>query len=169
MIAGYATSMQGNYQRHFLTGGCMAVPLTDVELPHELLAPMPDLSDAPAVEANLQLFYERRKPMSTTINILDNAPYTLFCATDNSALRDMHVACLDYLAKGGCMTHDPIAMLGGLTPQRHLLLAHFFAVALYGCGKFLIPFPTPIRLVMACSLFHASLNIIKPLANAEDF
>lgn len=155
--------------RHPLTGGGMTVALTDVELLRELLADVRDLADTADVADKLGQFYERRKPMSTTINILANALYTLFCANDDPALEDMRSACLDYLSKGGRMSHDPMAMLGGLKPQRHLLLAHFFAVALYGCGKALLPFPTPARISRAWSIFRASFNIMKPLANAENF
>lgn len=153
--------------RHPLTGGGMTVALSDVRIIRRLLKDVPDLADAKVVAEKLQIFYELRKPMSTTINILANALYTLFCAREDPALKEMRTACLDYLSRGGRMTNDPIRMLGGLKPQRHLLLAHFFAVALYGCGKALLPFPTPSRVTNAWLIFRASFNLMKPLANAE--
>lgn len=153
--------------RHPLTGGGMTVALSDVRIIRQLLTEVPDLADADVVAEKLAMFCELRKPMSTTINILANALYTLFCAKEDPALKEMRSACVDYLSRGGRMTNDPIRMLGGLKPQRYLLLAHFFAVALYGCGKALLPFPTPSRVTMAWSIFRASFNIMKPLANAE--
>lgn len=153
--------------RHPLTGGGMTVALSDVEIIRHLLRAVPDLSDVKAVSEKLTMFYELRKPMSTTINILANALYTLFCARADPALKEMRSACLDYLSRGGRMTQDPIKMLGGLKPHRFLLVAHFFAVALYGCGKVLLPFPTPARLKQAWMIFRASFNIMKPLADAE--
>lgn len=153
--------------RHPLTGGGMTVALSDIEIIRHLLRAVPDLSDVEAVSEKLTMFYELRKPMSTTINILANALYTLFCARADPALKEMRAACLDYLSTGGRMTQDPIKMLGGLKPQRFLLVAHFFAVALYGCGKVLLPFPTPARLKKAWMIFRASFNIMKPLVDAE--
>lgn len=153
--------------RHPLTGGGMTVALSDIQIIRELLREVPDLSDVDVVREKLAVFYELRKPMSTTINILANALYTLFCAKNDPALREMRVACLDYLSTGGRMTNDPIAMLGGLKPQRYLLVVHFFAVALYGCGRALMPYPTPSRVGRAWSIFRASFNIMKPLIDAE--
>lgn len=153
--------------RHPLTGGGMTVALSDVQILRRLLAEIPDLAEVDVVSAKLQRFYELRKPMSTTINILANALYSLFCAKGDPALEEMREACLDYLGTGGRMTQDPIAMLGGLKPQRYLLIAHFFAVAFYGCGRALMPFPTPTRVGRCWGIFRASFNIIKPLIDAE--
>lgn len=153
--------------RHPLTGGGMTVALSDVLLIRGLLREVKDLSDNAALSSALELFYTRRTPLSTTINILANALYSLFCATDDPALAEMREACFDYLCTGGRMTHDPMGMLGGLKPNPYLLVTHFFAVALYGCGRALLPFPTPSRVSRAWSIFRASFNIVKPLIDAE--
>lgn len=152
--------------RHPLTGGGMTVALSDIVIIRDLLRTVPNLSDTALLTASMQPFYHLRKPLSTTINILANALYTLFCAKDH-ALRDMRDACFIYITSGGRMTHDPMGMLGGLKPYRFLLIAHFFAVALYGCGRALLPFPTPTRLHHAWTIFRASFNVIKPLIDAE--
>lgn len=154
--------------RHPLTGGGMTVALSDIYIIRKLLRTIPDLSDAEEVSRKLDVFYQERKPMSTTINILANALYALFCANSDPALKDMREACFEYLGHGGRMSYDPMGMLGGLKPQRYLLLAHFFSVAFYGCGKALLPYPTPGRISKAWSIFRASFNIIKPLIDAED-
>lgn len=152
--------------RHPLTGGGMTVALSDILIIRDLLRTVPHLQDSAAIADRMTTFYQRRKPLSSTINILANALYTLFCAQD-SALRDMREACFDYITSGGRMTHDPMGMLGGIKPHRYLLVTHFFAVALLGCGRALLPFPTPSRVQHAWSIFRGSYNIIKPLIDAE--
>ena len=154
--------------RHPLTGGGMTVALSDISILRALLRDINDLSDADIVARKLNQFYEERKPLSSTINILANALYTLFCARDSPALVEMRKACFDYLSSGGRMSSDPVGMLGGLKPQRFLLVAHFTAVALYGCGRALLPFPTKSRVSRAWSIFRESFNIIKPLIDAEN-
>lgn len=152
--------------RHPLTGGGMTVALSDILIIRDLLRTVPQLQDSAAVADRMTSFYQLRKPLSATINILANALYTLFCAKD-TALRDMRDACYDYITSGGRMTYDPMGMLGGLKPCRFLLVTHFFAVALLGCGRALRPFPTPSRVYHAWSIFRGSFNIIKPLIDAE--
>lgn len=152
--------------RHPLTGGGMTVALSDIVIIRDLLRRVSDLSDSVAVSKHMELFYDLRKPLSTTINILANALYTLFSANE-PGLGDMRDACFIYITSGGRRTYDPMGMLGGLKPYRFLLVAHFFAVALYGCGRALAPLPTPARLIRAWSIFRASFNVIKPLIDAE--
>lgn len=153
--------------RHPLTGGGMTVAFSDVVLLRHLLSQVTNLHDWNSISKKLTLFNDLRKPMSSTINILANALYTLFCATNDPALRDMRTACFQYLGCGGRMSTDPMGMLGGLKPQRFLLVAHFFAVALYGCAKAIYPIPTPYRIRHAWRIFRASFNIIKPLIDEE--
>lgn len=152
--------------RHPLTGGGMTVALSDIHILRRLLRSIPDLSDTDRVSRSLQTFCQARKPLSTTINILANALYTLFCA-DDPGLQIMREACFDYLSMGGRMSNDPMSMLGGLKPHRFLLVAHFFSVALYGCGRALMPFPTLAKMRESWHVFRASFNIIKPLIDAE--
>jgi squalene monooxygenase len=145
----------------------MTVALSDVALIRELLRTVPDLGDLPAVDRALTAFYIERKPLSSTINILANALYSVFCATDDPALVEMRVACFDYLNGGGRMSYDPMGMLGGMKPSPMLLITHFFCVAFYGCGRVLLPYPTPSRIMKAWSIFRASFNIVKPLIDSE--
>lgn len=152
--------------RHPLTGGGMTVALSDILILRNLLRTVPNFYDSNIISERMSSFYQLRKPLASTINILANALYTLFCAQD-PALRDMRDACYDYITSGGRMTHDPMGMLGGLKPFRFLLLMHFFAVAFYGCGRALLPIPTPSRIQRAWSIFKGSFNIIKPLIDSE--
>lgn len=154
--------------RHPLTGGGMTVALSDIVIIRELLRAVPSLADEGALRGALDLFYERRKPLSTTINILANALYSVFCATEDPALVEMRDACFDYLASGGRMSHDPMALIGGVKPHPALLVAHFFMVALFGCGRALLPYPTPNRISRSWAIFRAAFNIVKPLIDAEE-
>lgn len=154
--------------RHPLTGGGMTVALNDVCILRKLLRDTPDLAAENALCYSLHNFHRDRKPLSTTINILANALYSVFCATDDPALQEMRVACFDYLAAGGRCTHDPMGLIGGIKPYPTLLVAHFFSVALYGCSRALKPFPTFSRVAKAWDIFKASFNIVKPLIDAEE-
>jgi squalene monooxygenase len=153
--------------RHPLTGGGMTVALADVAHLRDALRGVGDLGDARAVAAALEQFYRRRRPLSSTINVLANALYSVFCASGDPARRDMRTACFAYLGAGGRRSGDPMGMLGGVVASPALLLWHFFGVALFGCGRALLPFPTPRRVGSAWALLRASFNIVKPLCDAE--
>ncbi|KAK6819711.1 squalene monooxygenase [Apiospora arundinis] len=103
--------------RHPLTGGGMTVALNDVLILQELLAPsqIPNLGDSAAVSKAMAKFHWQRKSLTSIINVLAMALYSLFSAADPN------------LAKG--VVDEPVGMLGGLI-QRPLTLAyHFFTVA----------------------------------------
>lgn len=121
--------------RHPLTGGGMTVALNDAESIRKLLRDVPDLSDRKLVDENMATFYKERKPLSSTINILANALYSVFCVPRDPIMKEMRSACYDYLSKAGRMSEDPICMLGGLKPYPYLLIIHFAAVAVYACGR----------------------------------
>mmetsp|Transcript_22052 Transcript_22052/g.89447 ORF Transcript_22052/g.89447 Transcript_22052/m.89447 type:complete len:442 (-) Transcript_22052:804-2129(-) len=121
--------------RHPLTGGGMTVALSDVNHFRKFLRTVDDLSDVELVSSLQAYLLAERQSLSSTINILANALYSLFCANDDPALKDMKIACFDYLSKPGRWSSDPISMLGGLTGRPYLLLAHFFGVAAYACGR----------------------------------
>jgi len=121
--------------RHPLTGGGMTVALTDVGLLRAALAGVPDFTDTAAVGAALGGVAAARKPLSSTINILANALYAVFCPGPAPSRVAMRSACFDYIARGGRCSTDPVAMLGGLRPAPYLLIGHFFGVAAFGCGR----------------------------------
>ena len=68
--------------RHPLTGGGMTVAFNDALLLSKLLAPqsVPRLEDTKAVLAQLDTFHWRRKNLTSVINILAQALYSLFAA-----------------------------------------------------------------------------------------
>ena len=87
----------------------------------------------------------------------------MFCASTDQARKEMREACFEYLSLGGVCSTGPVALLSGLKPQPLSLVLHFFAVAVYGVGRLLLPFPTPQRLwagvrlilVSSCNLYKA--------------
>ena len=61
-------------------------------------------------------------------------------------------ACFDYLRLGGWYSAGPVSLLSGLNPRPSVLVMHFFAVAVFGVGRLLLPRPT----------FRCGLQALKP-------
>ncbi|XP_051577654.1 squalene monooxygenase-like [Myxocyprinus asiaticus] len=117
--------------RHPLTGGGMSVVLNDVQIWRELLKNIPDLYDNTAVlQAKKKFHWERKASHSFVVNVLAQALYELFAATDNS-LHQLRKACFHYFKLGGECINGPIGLLSVLKPKPLTLIGHFFAVALY--------------------------------------
>ncbi|TVY32356.1 putative squalene monooxygenase [Lachnellula subtilissima] len=118
--------------RHPLTGGGMTVAFNDVVLLSDLLSPqrVPSFADTAAVQKAMKDFHWKRKGLSTTINILAMALYSLFAANDRQ-LEALKSGTFAYLARGGNCRDGPCSLLGGIIKQPFLLSYHFFAVALF--------------------------------------
>ena len=71
----------------------------------------------------------------------------------------MREACFDYLSLGGIFSNGPIALLSGLNPRPLSLVLHFFAVAVYGVGRLLLPFPSPKRMWIGARLISVHISI----------
>ncbi|KAM5569777.1 squalene monooxygenase SE1 [Rosa sericea] len=153
--------------RHPLTGGGMTVALSDIVLLRNLLRPLRDLSDAPALCNYLEAFYTLRKPVSSTINTLAGALYKVFCASPDPAKQEMREACFDYLSLGGICSYGPVSLLSGLNPRPLHLFLHFFAVAIYGVGHLMLPFPSPQRMWLGARLILSASSIIFPIIKGE--
>ncbi|CAD5315818.1 unnamed protein product [Arabidopsis thaliana] len=153
--------------RHPLTGGGMTVALADIVVLRNLLRPLRDLSDGASLCKYLESFYTLRKPVAATINTLANALYQVFCSSENEARNEMREACFDYLGLGGMCTSGPVSLLSGLNPRPLTLVCHFFAVAVYGVIRLLIPFPSPKRIWLGAKLISGASGIIFPIIKAE--
>jgi squalene monooxygenase len=72
--------------RHPLTGGGMTVAFNDVVLLSQLLSPsvIPSFNDTELVLSQMRTFHWRRKSLSSVINILAQALYSLFAANGTS-------------------------------------------------------------------------------------
>ncbi|XWS41347.1 hypothetical protein CRYUN_Cryun17cG0073500 [Craigia yunnanensis] len=141
--------------RHPLTGGGMTVALSDIVVLRDLLRPLQDLNDAFALCSYLESFYTLRKPTASTINTLAGALYKVFRGSSDPARREMRQAWFDYLSLGGVFSNGPIALLSGMNPRPLKLILHFFAVAIYGVGRLLLPFPSFKRLLLGARLISA--------------
>ncbi|OWM82078.1 hypothetical protein CDL15_Pgr001652 [Punica granatum] len=153
--------------RHPLTGGGMTVALSDIVVLRDLLKPLRDLNDAEALCNYLESFYTLRKPVASTINTLAGALYKVFSASPDQARTEMRQACFDYLSLGGVFSNGPMSLLSGLNPKPLSLVLHFFAVAIYGVGRLLLPFPSPKRLLIGARLISSASSIIFPIIKAE--
>nr|XP_043631324.1 squalene epoxidase 3-like isoform X1 [Erigeron canadensis] len=153
--------------RHPLTGGGMTVALSDIVVLRDLLKPLHDFSDADSLTKYLESFYTLRKPMASTINTLAGALYKVFCASPDPAMTEMREACFGYLSLGGACSTGPVSLLSGLNSSPLSLVFHFFAVAIYGVGRLLLPLPTPKRLWIGIRLIMGASAIIFPILKAE--
>ncbi|CBQ71140.1 related to squalene monooxygenase [Sporisorium reilianum SRZ2] len=130
--------------RHPLTGGGMTVGLWDAVHLTEALggaewaplsgskpsrAPL-DLAQWSHISPALRSWHWNRKGLSSVINILAQALYSLFGADDEN-LEVLREGCFKYFEMGGECVNGPVSLLSGLAPRPMLLVGHFFAVALY--------------------------------------
>jgi len=75
----------------------------------------------------------------------------------------MRQACFDYLSLGGLFSEGPVSLLSGLNPRPLSLVLHFFAVAIYGVGRLLLPFPSPKRIWIGIRLIAVSREFLDSL------
>lgn len=153
--------------RHPLTGGGMTVGLSDAVTARDVLAKVKDFSDTQAVMNQLNQLYIKRKGYSSTINILSWALYHVFTAKNDPILPKMRDACIAYLNLGWEFTNGPVCLLAGLKPYPTFLMMHFFAVAIFGVARTLLPFPTPRKIWHSYRLLSAASNIVVPLVKKE--
>lgn len=117
--------------RHPLTGGGMSVALNDVRIWRSLLVNIPELYDDSAMlQAKKKFHWERKSSHSFVVNVLAQALYELFAATDDS-LHELRKACFQYFKLGGECINGPIGLLSVLSPKPLTLIGHFIAVAFF--------------------------------------
>ncbi|XP_027027248.1 squalene monooxygenase [Tachysurus fulvidraco] len=156
--------------RHPLTGGGMSVVLNDVRIWKELLRNIPDLYDDNAMlQAKKKFYWERKCSHSFVVNVLAQALYELFAATD-CCLNQLKRACFQYFKLGGECVNGPIGLLSVLTPKPMTLIGHFFAVALYSsyfCFKSESWLMKPRALVNSGIILYRACAILFPLVYSE--
>ena len=89
-----------------------------------------DLNNWSSLSPALRSWHWNRKGLSSVINILAQALYSLFGAEDEN-LEVLREGCFKYFEMGGECVNGPVSLLSGLAPRPMLLVGHFFAVALY--------------------------------------
>ena len=116
--------------RHPLTGGGMTVAFHDVVLLSELLSPdkVPDLGDTKAVLEQMERFHWRRKNLTSVINILAQALYSLFAA-NGTYIASPSLQSIRLMTDPRSTTQSPPI---GLLP----LLSAWGSMCLWACGPF---------------------------------
>ncbi len=157
--------------RHPLTGGGMTVAFNDVVLLSELLRPekVPFLDDTKLVRKQMRTFHWRRKGLTSVINILAQALYSLFAADDDQ-LKALQMGCFQYFKLGGNCIDGPVGLLGGIIRQPLVLVYHFFAVALYAIWIYIASaslFMKPVRLIGSAGVFWKACVVIFPYIFSE--
>ncbi|MBL0310922.1 MAG: FAD-dependent monooxygenase [Bacteroidetes bacterium] len=147
--------------RHPLTGGGMTAAFTDIlSLGNKLIA-LKKFDKPSEVTETVRSFYATRHQQNATINILADALYGVM------SNEDLKKACYDYLSRGGSYSGEPISILAAVSRDQKLLTRHFFAVAMFGAGNILKPFPTPKKVVRSFNMIRSAVRIIRPLAENE--
>lgn len=120
----------------------------DVVMLSELLSPdkVPRLGDTQRVLKAMKSWHWQRKKLTSVINILAQALYSLFAAngmTDDAwshananqsidpQLETLQMGCFRYFQLGGTCVDGPVGLLAGIIRNPFVLFIHFFAVALY--------------------------------------
>ncbi|XP_006879360.1 PREDICTED: squalene monooxygenase [Elephantulus edwardii] len=156
--------------RHPLTGGGMTVAFNDVKLWHHLLKGIPDLyDDAAVLQAKKTFYWTRKKSHSFVVNVLAQALYELFSATDDS-LHKLRKACFLYFKLGGECVAGPVGLLSVLSPNPLILIGHFFAVAVYAmyfCFKSEPWVSKPRALFSSGAVLYRACSVIFPLIYSE--
>lgn len=157
--------------RHPLTGGGMTVAFNDAVLLSELLSPenVPVLDNTHAVLKQMRIFHWRRKGLTSVINILAQALYSLFAA-DDAQLKALQMGCFHYFKLGGNCIDGPVGLLAGIIRQPFVLFYHFFAVALYAIWIYISSasiVSMPARLVGSVGVFWKACVVIFPYIFSE--
>ncbi|OMO92137.1 FAD dependent oxidoreductase [Corchorus olitorius] len=146
--------------RHPFTGSGMTVALSDATLVRDLLRPLHNLSDASAVCKYLESFYILRQPMAFTLNTLGNTLHSIFSASPSDPTMDeMQHACFGYMSLGGLFTNGLSAPFSGLYPRPLNMVFHILAMAIYGVGRLLLPFPSPKRMWRGAQLIWVRIFV----------
>ncbi|XP_075067823.1 squalene monooxygenase [Mixophyes fleayi] len=156
--------------RHPLTGGGMSVVLNDVKIWRDLLQNLPDLNEhSEMLQAKKTFYWSRKKSHSFVVNVLAQALYELFAATDDS-LYQLRRACFNYFKLGGECVAGPIGLLSVLSPRPALLIGHFFAVAFYAvyfCFKTEPWLTKPRAVIRSSAVLYRACSVIFPLIYSE--
>ncbi|KAJ4292343.1 Squalene epoxidase [Kalmusia sp. IMI 367209] len=156
--------------RHPLTGSGMTVALNDVVLLRDLLAPSTlDLNNIDSMHRRLQGFHRKRRVYSSSLNILAQALYALFVATDPQ-LEVIQRGFIRYIQYGGKYVEEPSGLMGGIYHSRLLLIRHFFAIAIYSMWLLIQESPLwmlPVSVVKCAHVFGAAVSVILPFILSE--
>ncbi|KAF2093493.1 squalene epoxidase [Rhizodiscina lignyota] len=157
--------------RHPLTGGGMTVAFNDAVLLAELLSPknVPRLDDTKVVLKQMSTFHWRRKNLTSVINILAQALYSLFAADDPN-LKALQLGCFRYFQMGGNCIDGPVGLLAGIIRNPFVLFYHFFAVALLAIWLYIQQaslIAKPFAMAKGFAIFGTACIVIFPYIFSE--
>ena len=177
--------------RHPLTGGGMTVAFNDVVLLRDLLHPdvLPDLGDTKTVLKQMERFHWRRKNLTSVINILAQALYSLFAANGTSIcptppifdskliqlpldpqLKALQLGCFRYFQRGGACINGPVGLLAGVIRRPFVLFYHFFSVAIFAIWLVLSQSAWhrfPFALMESAGVFYKACVVLFPFVFSE--
>jgi squalene monooxygenase len=143
--------------RHPLTGGGMTVALTDVHHLGDKLIEIRNRFSRENIDLAVESFYQKRNAQNASINILADALYGVMSDSD------LKEACYSYLQQGGKKSDIPLSLLSALNRDSNKLLRHFFAVAVHGVRRILLPMPSPANLGRSYTMIKNAVRIVSPL------
>lgn len=149
----------------------MTVAFNDVVLLSELLSPekVPHLEDTKLVLQQMRAFHWQRKGLTSVINILAQALYSLFAA-DDTQLKALQMGCFQYFKLGGNCVDGPVGLLAGIIRQPFVLFYHFFSVALYAMWLYItsgVVLMLPVRAIASVGVFWKACVVIFPYIFSE--
>ncbi|KAG0259434.1 Squalene epoxidase [Mortierella polycephala] len=155
--------------RHPLTGGGMTVALNDVVYLRDMLNG--DVTtDQEVTMVQMELFFWKRKELTTVINILAQALYTLFSGTNNNLLA-LRKGCFSYFQMGGECISGPVGLLSGVHRSRTTLAYHFYRVAFHSIWLLFHQAESsaefPMLLLQTISIFWTACAVFLPLLWTE--
>lgn len=176
--------------RHPLTGGGMTVAFNDVVLLRDLLSPdvLPDLGNTKLVLKQMERFHWRRKNLTSVINILAQALYSLFAANGISPLppqtphpltpplppdpqlKALQLGCFRYFQRGGECVDGPVGLLAGIIRQPLVLFYHFFSVAVLAIWLLISQarwYQMPVAVVQSGAVFWKACGVLFPFIVSE--
>ena len=144
----------------------MTVALNDVVVISDMLSPqyVPDLAQTDLVLKQFRAFHWRRKNLTSIINILAQALYSLFAASDWK-LKYLQKGCFRYFQRGGNCVDGPVGLLGGIIRQPLVLIDHFYRVALLSIWVLVLEngiLLFPLSLVQGVLVFWKACEVIFP-------
>ncbi|KAB0390101.1 hypothetical protein E2I00_016096, partial [Balaenoptera physalus] len=123
----------------------------------------------PSSPAKKSFYWTRKTSHSFVVNILAQALYELFSATDDS-LHQLRKACFLYFKLGGECVAGPVGLLSVLSPNPLVLIGHFFAVAAYAtyfCFKSEPWITKPRAIFSSGAVLYRACSVIFPLIYSE--
>uniref|UniRef100_A0A8D0HEP4 Squalene monooxygenase n=1 Tax=Sphenodon punctatus TaxID=8508 RepID=A0A8D0HEP4_SPHPU len=128
-----------------------------------------DIKEVFPLQAKKTFYWRRKKSHSFVVNVLAQALYELFSATDDS-LHQLRRACFHYFRLGGECVSGPVGLLSVLSPKPMVLIGHFFAVAVYAvyfCFKSESWITKPRAFWSSSAVFYRACSVIFPLIYSE--